>query len=245
MPRYRLLIEYDGSDFCGWQSQETGNGVQNHLQKALCAFIGEDISIRGAGRTDAGVHALGQVCHFDCSRALRTDTIRDAGNAHLRPHPIAIVAAEAVPDDFDARFSALRRHYRYRIVDRRAPPTLTRHLVWHVKVRLDVERMADAATALLGRHDFTTFRSSECQAKSPVKTLDRLDVVRVGEEIHLLVSARSFLHNQVRSMAGALRKVGDGSWSRNDLAAALEARERRACAPVAPASGLCLIQVDY
>ncbi len=157
MPRYRLLIEYDGTGFSGWQSQAEGTGVQDYLQRAIFRFAGEAVIIKGAGRTDAGVHALGQVCHFDIGKTLRPDTIRDAGNVHLRPHAITIVSAEEVPESFDARFSAVRRHYRYRVFARRAPPTLERHLVWHVPVPLDVARMADAATVLLGRHDFTTF----------------------------------------------------------------------------------------
>ncbi|WP_284541588.1 tRNA pseudouridine(38-40) synthase TruA [Pleomorphomonas sp. T1.2MG-36] len=245
MPRYRMLIEYDGTAFSGWQSQAEGTGVQDYLQRAIQGFTGERIVLKGAGRTDAGVHALGQVCHFDIGKTLRTDTIRDAGNVHLRPHAITIVSAEEVPESFDARFSAVRRHYRYRVFARRAPPTLERHLVWHVHASLDVERMADAAKVLLGRHDFTTFRSSDCQSKSPVKTLDQLDVVAVDGEIHFLVSARSFLHNQVRSMVGGLRKVGDGRWTAADLKASLDATDRSACAPVAPPEGLCLMQVDY
>ena len=245
MPRYRMLIEYDGTAFSGWQSQAEGTGVQDYLQRAILRFTGETIVLKGAGRTDAGVHALGQVCHFDIGKTLRTDTIRDAGNVHLRPHAITIVSAEEVPETFDARFSALKRHYRYRVFARRAPPTLERHLVWHVHAPLDVERMADAAKVLLGRHDFNTFRSSDCQSKSPVKTLDQLDVVAADGEIHFLVSARSFLHNQVRSMVGGLRKVGDGRWTAADLKASLDAADRSACAPVAPPEGLCLMRVDY
>ena len=245
MPRYRMLIEYDGTAFSGWQSQAEGTGVQDYLQRAILRFTGETIVLKGAGRTDAGVHALGQVCHFDIGKTLRTDTIRDAGNVHLRPHAITIVSAEEVPETFDARFSAVKRHYRYRVFARRAPPTLERHLVWHVHAPLDVERMADAAKVLLGRHDFTTFRSSDCQSKSPVKTLDQLDVATADGEIHFLVSARSFLHNQVRSMVGGLRKVGDGRWTAADLKASLDAADRSACAPVAPPEGLCLMRVDY
>lgn len=245
MPRYRLSIEYDGTGYSGWQSQATGNGVQDYIEKAIFAFTGRTVSIRGAGRTDAGVHALGQVCHFDIDKPLRTDTIRDAGNVHLRPHAITIVAAEEVPETFDSRFSAIRRHYRYRVMARRAPPTLDRHLIWHVKTRLDVDAMRHGAAVLLGKHDFTTFRSSDCQARSPIKTLDQLDVLAVGEEVHFIVSARSFLHNQVRSMVGALKLVGDGTWGPDDVRASLEACDRCACAPVAPALGLCLMAVDY
>lgn len=245
MPRYRLLIEYDGTGYSGWQSQATGNGVQDHLEAAIRAFAGAEVRLKGAGRTDAGVHALGQVAHFDIDRPLRPDTIRDAGNVHLRPHPITIVAADEVPATFDARFSAKRRHYLYRVMARRAPPTLDRHLIWHVKVPLDLAAMAEASKVLIGRHDFTTFRSADCQSKSPVKTLDQLDVREIGNEIHFIVSARSFLHNQVRSMVGGLRKVGDGRWSADDLRASLLAADRTACAPVAPPEGLCLMKVDY
>lgn len=245
MPRYRLLIEYDGTAYSGWQSQATGNGVQDHIERSILAFAGTEVRLKGAGRTDAGVHALGQVAHFDIDKPLRPDTIRDAGNVHLRPHPITIVEADEVPDTFDARFSAKKRHYVYRVMARRAPPTLDRHLIWHVKVPLDVPAMVEASKVLLGKHDFTTFRSADCQSKSPVKTLDQLDVREVGNEIHFIVSARSFLHNQVRSMVGGLRKVGDGRWTADDLKASLEAADRTACAPVAPPEGLCLMKVDY
>jgi tRNA pseudouridine38-40 synthase len=245
MPRYRLLIEYDGTGLHGWQSQADGNSVQDLLERAILRFSGETVSIRGAGRTDAGVHATGQVAHFDAVRELRPDSIRDAGNVHLRPHPVTIVAAERVDESFDARFSAIRRSYVYRIFVRRAPPALERHLVWHVPRALDAEAMHRAAQRLLGKHDFTTFRSADCQAKSPAKTLERLDVSRDGHEIRFDVSARSFLHNQVRSMVGSLKKVGEGSWGEDDLVRALEARDRAACGPVAPASGLCLVRVDY
>lgn len=245
MPRYRMTIEYDGTDYSGWQSQENANGVQDYIEAAIFAFTGARVRLHGAGRTDAGVHALGQVCHFDIDRPLKTDTIRDAGNVHLRPHPITIVDVEEVPESFDARFSARKRHYLYRVFCRRAPPTLKRNLVWHVKAPLDVDAMAEAAKVLLGHHDFTTFRSANCQAKSPMKTLDQLDVAAVGDEIHFTVSARSFLHNQVRSMVGGLRKVGDGGWTADDLRASLEAANRTACAAVAPARGLCLMKVDY
>lgn len=245
MPRYRMLVEYDGTGFSGWQSQANGNGVQDYIEKAIHAFTGCDVTLHGAGRTDAGVHALGQVCHFDIDAPLRTDTIRDAGNVHLRPHAITIVTAEEVPNDFDARFSARKRHYRYRVLARRAPPTLDRHLVWHVRVPLDADAMTEAAAVLLGKHDFTTFRSADCQARSPVKTLDQIDIVPADGELHFLVSARSFLHNQVRSLVGTLKMVGSGDWTTADVRAALEACDRKACAPVAPAHGLCLMRVDY
>ncbi|HQF30403.1 MAG TPA: tRNA pseudouridine(38-40) synthase TruA [Hyphomicrobiales bacterium] len=245
MPRYRLTIEYDGTPFVGWQRQAVGDSVQGAIEAAIRGFCGEDVAVRGAGRTDAGVHATGQVAHIDLSRHWKTDTIRDAVNAHLRPAPVAILAAERVGDDFDARFSAKRRHYLYRILDRRAPPVLERDRVWSVPRRLDAAAMAEAARVLLGRHDFTTFRAAQCQADSPIRTLDRLDVARNGDIVELSVSARSFLHNQVRSMAGTLKLVGAGQWTAADVRAALEARDRAACGPVAPACGLYLVAVDY
>src|SRR5438132_2441066 len=219
MPRYKLTIEYDGGPFVGWQIQDNGPSVQGLLAAAVEAFCGEKVSVQGAGRTDAGVHALGQVAHVDLARDWDTDTVRDALNAHLRPHPIAVLAAERAADDFDARFSASRRHYLYRIVNRRADLTLERNRAWRVARPLDAAAMQVAAQALVGRHDFTTFRAAECQARSPVKTLDRLDVERAGAEIRIGVAARSFLHHQVRSMVGSLVLVGEGKWRTADLAA--------------------------
>jgi tRNA pseudouridine38-40 synthase len=245
MPRYKLLVEYDGTPFVGWQMQASGLSVQGVLTASLAAFCGERVSVRGAGRTDAGVHALGQVAHVDLAKDWDTDTVRDALNAHLRPHPVGVLAAEIVPADFDARFSAIKRHYRYCIVNRRADLTLMRGRAWRVPRPLDHEAMHAAAQRLVGRHDFTTFRDSECQAKSPIKTLDQLDVTRNGDEVSVSTSARSFLHSQVRSMVGALVAVGEGRWSADDLAAALAARDRAACAPVAPPEGLYLVRVDY
>lgn len=245
MPRYKILVEYNGTGLRGWQSQAEGGSVQDLLQDAIARFAGEKPVVNGAGRTDAGVHATGQVAHFDLKRTIRTDTIRDAANVHIRPYPVTIVSAEIVPETFDARFSARRRHYVYRAFVRRAPPTLERDFVWHVPRAVDIERMRAATHILLGHHDFTTFRSTDCQAKSPEKTLDRLDVIQVGDEIHFLTDARSFLHNQVRSMVGCLKLVGDGTWTADDLQAALDARDRKACGPVAPATGLCLVKVDY
>jgi tRNA pseudouridine38-40 synthase len=245
MPRYKLIIEYDGTPFAGWQWQEGAPSVQRALTDAVTALCGHAVKIAGAGRTDAGVHALGQVAHVDLEKDWRPDKVRDAVNAHLRPHPIAILSAEKVADDFDARFSAKKRHYLYRIANRRADLALDRLRAWRVPRRLDVEAMHDAAQRLIGKHDFTTFRSTECQAKSPVKTLDRLEVTRAGDEVHINTSARSFLHNQVRSMVGSLAFVGDGKWSADDLAAALAACDRAACAPVAPPEGLYLARVDY
>jgi len=245
MPRYKIIVEYDGGPFVGWQLQEKDLSVQGVLMAAIRSFTGEEVAVQGAGRTDAGVHALGQVAHFDLAVERTTDTVRDAINAHLRPHPVAVLSAERVPQDFDARRSALRRHYLYRIANRRPDLALERGRAWRVPRRLDAEAMHAAAQRLVGKHDFTTFRSTECQAKSPDKTLDRLDVSRVGDEVHITAVARSFLHNQVRSMVGSLALVGDAKWSADDLAAALAARDRSACGPVAPPEGLYLVKVDY
>ncbi len=245
MPRYKLTIEYDGSPFVGWQRQTNGLAVQQVLEVAVEALCGQSATVHGAGRTDAGVHALGQVAHIDLPAPRRVDVVRDAINAHLRPHPVSVLACEAVADDFDARFSAIARHYLYVIVNRRSPPAVERGRVWHVARALDAGAMHDAAQCLLGNHDFTTFRASECQARSPVKTLDRLDVVRNGDRIELRVSALSFLHNQVRSMAGSLEHVGSGRWTIADLRHALVAKDRKACGVVAPAHGLYLHHVDY
>jgi tRNA pseudouridine38-40 synthase len=245
MPRYKLTIEYDGTPFVGWQIQDNGLSVQGVLTEAVAAFAGERAVVGGAGRTDAGVHALGQVAHIALSKDWPADTVRDALNAHLRPHPVAVLAAERAADDFDARFSAIKRHYRYRIVNRRADLALDVLRAWRVPRPLDVAAMHEAAQRLVGRHDFTTFRSTECQAKSPVKTLDRLDVARDGDAVIVTTNARSFLHNQVRSMVGSLVHVGDGKWSADDLAAALAARDRAACGQVAPPQGLYLVRVEY
>jgi tRNA pseudouridine38-40 synthase len=245
MPRYKLTIEYDGTPFAGWQWQEDAPTVQRALTDAVAALCDHAVKVAGAGRTDAGVHALGQVAHVDLAKEWRADKLRDAINAHLRPHPVAVLAAENVAEDFDARFSARQRHYLYRIVNRRADLALERARAWRVPRRLDVQAMNAAAQKLVGKHDFTTFRSTECQARSPVKTLDQLDVLREGDEVRVATSARSFLHNQVRSMVGTLVLVGDGKWSAADLAAALAARDRAACGPVAPPEGLYLVRVNY
>jgi tRNA pseudouridine38-40 synthase len=245
MPRYKILIEYDGTPFSGWQVQDRLATVQGAIATAIEAFCGERVVPQGAGRTDAGVHALGQVAHFDLNSERDTDTVRDALNAHLRPQPVAILSAEKVADNFDARRSAIRRHYRYRITNRRAALALDRDRVWRLSRPLDEAAMHIAAQRLVGHHDFTTFRSTDCQAKSPEKTLDRLDVSHAGEEIHITAVARSFLHNQVRSMVGSLVMVGDGRWQPADLSRALEARDRKACGPVAPPEGLYLVRVDY
>jgi tRNA pseudouridine38-40 synthase len=245
MPRYKLIIEYDGAPFCGWQIQADQLTVQGALTAAVEALTGERTLVQGAGRTDAGVHARAQVAHVDLAKDWDTGTVRDALNAHLRPRPVAILSAERVADDFNARGSAVKRHYLYRIVNRRADLTLDHGHAWRVPRPLDVAAMHDAAQRLVGRHDFTTFRSTECQAKSPLKTLDQLDVERHGETVHVIASARSFLHNQVRSMVGSLVAVGDGKWSADDLGGALAARDRTACGQVAPPDGLYLMQVDY
>jgi len=245
MPRYRICAEYDGTSFLGWQRQAHGQSVQGTLEAAIKKFCGETVSIHGAGRTDAGVHALGQVAHFDLIKSWEPVRVREALNFHLKPAPIAVLACEEVSSDFNARYCATARHYRYRILCRRAPPVLDRHRVWWVPIALDHEVMGIAAKHLLGRHDFTSFRAAGCQAKSALRTLDRLDVMKCGAEIHVEASARSFLHNQVRSMVGSLKLVGEGKWSSRDLEAALLAKDRSACGPVAPSSGLYLVRVDY
>jgi tRNA pseudouridine38-40 synthase len=245
MPRYKLTLEYDGSGFVGWQMQPNGPSVQQVLEEAVERFCGERVRVNGAGRTDAGVHALGQTAHLDLARAAPPEEIQGALNYHVRPAPVSVLAVEVVADDFDARRSAKGRHYLYRIVNRRAPVVLERGRVWHVGPELDAAAMHEAAQRLLGRHDFTTFRDSLCQAKSPVKTLDRLDVARLGEEITVTAAARSFLHHQVRNLVGTLKLVGAGKWSAGDVSAALEARDRRAGGPTAPSDGLYLVRVLY
>lgn len=247
MARYRIDIEYDGTAYAGWQRQDGPATIQGAIEQAIRGFCGEAITLRGAGRTDAGVHATAQVAHFDLAKTWRDDTVRDAINAHLEMagEAVAILAARAVPDDFDARFSATGRQYLYRILNRRAPAALDKNRVWVVQRKLDAQAMHAAAQVLVGRHDFTTFRSNQCQASSPVRTLDRFDVVRRGDEIEIRAAARSFLHNQVRSMVGTIKRVGEGAWSVKDVAAALAARDRAACGSVAPPQGLYLTGVDY
>jgi tRNA pseudouridine38-40 synthase len=245
MLRYKLTLEYDGTPYVGWQMQENRASVQGRLAEAIKTFSGEDAIPRGAGRTDAGVHALGQVAHFDLAKEWSTGTVRDALNAVLRPDPISVLSCEIASGDFDARFTAKSRHYLYRIVDRRSPLALERERAWGVFRALDAKAMDAAAQVLVGHHDFTTFRSTECQADSPEKTLDRLAVSRHGEIIRVEASARSFLHNQVRSMVGSLKLVGDGKWTASDLEAALAAKDRGRCGPVAPAHGLYLVRVEY
>lgn len=245
MPRYKLTIEYDGAPFVGWQAQANGLSVQHVLEAGFKGFCGADVKVNGAGRTDAGVHALGQVAHVDLPNETALDTLRDAVNAHMRPHPVAIVAVENVQDTFEARFSATRRHYMYRIINRRAPLTLDRGQAWLVHKPLDADVMHAAAQVLVGHHDFTTFRSVQCQAKSPVKTVDEISVARYADEIEIICRARSFLHNQVRSFVGTLKMVGEGKWTTRQVEKALAAKDRAACGPVAPPDGLYLLQVDY
>jgi tRNA pseudouridine38-40 synthase len=245
MPRYRLTLEYDGGPYCGFQAQAALPTVQGSLERAVQAFCGETLRVHAAGRTDTGVHATGQVAHIDLEKDWPAETVRNALNAHLRPEPIVVLAAEVAPEGWHARFSATGRRYRYRILNRPSPPGLEQGRVWHVKAPLDAEAMHAAAQGLVGHHDFTTFRDLACQAKSPVKTLDVIAVGREGEEVVLVFEARSFLHRQVRSMTGSLAEVGLGRWTAEDLKAALEARDRKACGPVAPAEGLYLTGVSY
>ncbi|HYF56496.1 MAG TPA: tRNA pseudouridine(38-40) synthase TruA [Salinarimonas sp.] len=247
MPRYKLVVEYDGTPYVGWQWQENGPSVQGAIEAAILAFCGERLRVQCAGRTDAGVHATHQVVNVDLAKAWRADTVRDAVNAKLRlaGESVAVLAAEEVDDAFSARMSAVKRHYLYRILNRRAPSALERHRVWQVPRALDAGLMHAAAQRLAGRHDFSTFRAAECQADSPVRTLDRLDVERIGEEIRVHASARSFLHHQVRSMVGTLALAGAGKLTPDDVEAALAARDRRRCGPMAPSAGLYLVGVDY
>jgi tRNA pseudouridine38-40 synthase len=245
MPRYRLTVEYDGTGLVGWQRQAKGQSVQALLERAVTLYCGATITVHGAGRTDAGVHALAMTAHLDLPRADAPDKIRGALNHHMRPANVAVLNAEPVGDDFDARRSARSRLYRYRILNRRAPPMLDRDRVWHVAPPLDADAMAEAARLLLGKHDFSTFRDSLCQAKSPVKTLDRLEVARAGDEIRITAQARSFLHHQVRNMVGTLKLVGLHQWRPQRVAEALAARDRRAGGPMAPAHGLYLVEVIY
>jgi tRNA pseudouridine38-40 synthase len=245
MPRYRLDLEYDGGPYKGFQAQADLPTIQGSIERAVRAFSGESLRLQAAGRTDTGVHALHQVVHIDLERDWKPEVVRDALNAHLVPEPIAILSASLAPDDFHARFSAKGRRYLYRIMNRMAPPTVEKGRVWHVKKPLDVAAMHAAAQRLVGHHDFTTFRDVDCQAKTPVKTLDLAEVSREGDEVRVGFSARSFLHRQVRSMTGTLAEVGAGRWSVEDLQAALETRDRAACGPVAPAEGLYLAGVDY
>lgn len=245
MTRYKLTVEYDGTDYVGWQRQDNGPSIQSELEAAVLAFSDEAAVVHGAGRTDAGVHAEAQTAHVDIEKDVGAETVRDAMNHFLLDVPISVLRAEAVDDDFHARYAATSRHYRYRILNRRPQPALDARRVWWVRVALDAEAMADAAQELLGHHDFTSFRATLCQARSPVKTLDRLDVMRHGDEVVIEASAPSFLHHQVRNFVGTLKLVGEGKWTRGDVRGALSARDRAAGGPTAPASGLYLVRVDY
>jgi len=243
--RYKLTLEYDGTPFSGWQRQSDRMSVQQALEEAIAKFSGEVVTTQAAGRTDSGVHALGQVAHFDLSRDWDPFRVREALNYHLRPNPVGVLLCEAVDDSFEARFSALARHYEYRILNRRAPAVLERNHVWHVPMPLDADLMHIAAQSILGLHDFTTFRSSECQAKSPLRTLDHFAVRRELDHVVVTASARSFLHHQVRSMVGSLKLVGEGKWTPARFRAALDAADRSKCGGMAPSSGLYFMRVDY
>jgi tRNA pseudouridine38-40 synthase len=245
MPRYKLTLEYDGGPFRGWQRQSDGASVQQALEDAVRGFCGEEVQVVAAGRTDAGVHATGQVAHLDLSRSVTPETVRNALNYHLRPRPVVILAAAIVADDFHARFSAKTRHYLYRIVNRRAPLVLEGSRAWHVPTPLDAEIMQEAAQRLIGRHDFSSFRGALCQAKSPVKTLDRLTIRRLGDRVEITARARSFLHHQVRNMVGTLKLIGEGRFAVAHVETVLAARDRAAAGPTAPACGLYLMRVDY
>ncbi len=245
MPRYRLTLEYDGGDFVGWQRQANGPSVQAALEEAVLRFSGERVTVAAAGRTDAGVHALAQVAHVDLTKSWPAARVRNALNFHLKPAAVTVLEAVEAGPDFHARFSATARRYLYRIVNRRTPLALDRGRAWQVGEPLDEAAMGEAAAALIGPHDFTTFRSARCQAHSPVKTLDALAVSRAGDELRIRARARSFLHNQVRAMVGTLKLVGEGRWAPAEVARALAARDRAACGPTAPAHGLYLAGVDY
>jgi tRNA pseudouridine38-40 synthase len=245
MTRFALTVEYDGRPFMGWQRQDHGPSVQEAIEIAAKEIVHQEVTVHAAGRTDAGVHALGMRAHLEIERPITPFRLMEALNARLRPHPVAILACEIVPDDWHARFSCIARHYEYRIVTRRAPLTWENGLVWRVPQELDADAMNIAAKTLVGRHDFTTFRSAHCQADSPLRTLDRLDVVRAGDRISVFASARSFLHHQVRSMVGCLGLVGQGKWSAGDLKAALKAVDRTALGYNAPPDGLYFLRADY
>lgn len=245
MPRYCITLEYDGSAFVGWQTQKNGESVQAALEQAITSFSGETVRSHAAGRTDAGVHALGMVAHFDLERSFPAERIEGALNFYLRERGVSVLWAREVDTDFHARFSAIRRRYLYRIINRRAPLTLDRGKAWHVIAELDADRMHEAAQHLVGHHDFTTFRHAQCQARSPLKTLDELTVDREGDEIFVHASARSFLHHQVRSMVGTLKLVGEGKWMPDDVRRALEARDRTALGFNAPPDGLYFIAAEY
>ena len=245
MTRWRLTLEYDGGPFMGWQRQDHGPSVQHALEEALERMTGERAVVHSAGRTDAGVHARAMSAHVDIAKPLTPHRLREGLNALVRPHPVSVLAARPVDEDWHARFSCIGRRYLYRILNRRAPPAIERGRLWHIGAPLDVDAMATGASKLLGKHDFTTFRSAHCQADSPVKTLDRLDVERNGDEIRIHAAARSFLHHQVRSMVGCLALVGRGQWQPEDIAKPLQARDRAALGLNAPPEGLYFVEAIY
>ena len=245
MARFKLTLEYDGRPFQGWQRQKNGFSVQEALETAVHAFSGETVTVQGAGRTDAGVHATGQVAHIDLDKPMSLENLQNALNHHLRPHPVAVMRATEVAEDFHARFSATGRRYLYRIINRRAPLVLENGRAWHLSGMIEAEVMHEAAQRLIGKHDFTSFRSAACQSKSPIKTLDRITVLRIGDEIRVTVAARSFLHHQVRNIVGTLKMIGDGKWPVDQMETILNAKSRAAAGPTAPADGLYLTGVEY
>ena len=245
MQRWKIIIEYDGGPYVGWQKQDNGVSIQGILEKAIFDFSGENVKIQASGRTDAGVHALAQVAHFDLEKTITGLKIREALNYHTKKHPIAIIEANAVNDEFNARFDAKMRYYRYRICDRRAKPALDIGRIWHIPRKLNVAAMHDAAQILIGNHDFTSFRAIQCQAKSPIRSLDSLNVARIGNEIHITAKAKSFLHHQIRNFAGTLHLVGVGKWDKARVKLALDAKDRRQAGPTAPPHGLYLIKIEY
>jgi tRNA pseudouridine38-40 synthase len=243
--RFKLTLEYDGRSFQGWQRQKNASSVQEALETAVHGFSGETVTVQGAGRTDAGVHATGQVAHLDLEKPMSIESLQNAINHHLRPHPVAVTRATEVAEDFHARFSATRRHYLYRIINRRAPLVLEAGRAWHLPAMIEAEVMQEAGLRLIGKHDFTSFRSSACQSQSPVKTLDRITVRRIADEIQITVTARSFLHHQVRNIVGTLKMIGDNKWPVDRIEEVLAAKNRAAAGPTAPADGLYLTAVDY
>jgi tRNA pseudouridine38-40 synthase len=250
MPRYKLTIEYDGTNFVGWQKQPDASSIQSELEAAVLKFCGEPVEVCGAGRTDAGVHATGQIAHIDLPKEMDGFKIAQGINFHMQQGGettklISVLSAEEVPADFHARFSATRRHYIYRIINRRSRLALDRNRAWQITEDLDITAMQEGAKYLLGQHDFTSFRDADCQAKSPIKTLDRLEISRHGDVVEIYTHARSFLHHQVRNMVGTLSLVGKGKWSSDQVKAALEAKDRAAAGPTAPPDGLYLTQVEY
>jgi len=245
MQRWKLTIEYKGCIFNGWQSQKDLTGVQDYIQTAIYDFSNEKIKIYGAGRTDSGVHALGQVAHFDLKKETNSNEIREALNNYLRPNPVSIIKVEKKSEDFHARFSAKLRHYEYRIINRRQPLTIDKGLFWRIGRPLDVDKMKHATQHLVGNHDFTTFRSVNCQSKSPLRSLDKIKISKEDDRIYFLFEAKSFLHNQIRSIVGSLKLVGEGKWKPKKIKEILDARNRKDCGPIAPPEGLYFQSVDY